>query len=344
MGQWEIEGNELTPSPSLLRNRGEYIFDRGLGLTRDPRLVIKLKRRETMRIGIIGAGRAGGALGLALAAAGHAVTGVCDPAPGKAEDLAVKVGAEVRGPVGIVEAAEIVLLSVPDEVIAAAAADLAAAVTGKAEGKVFLHLSGAHPAGLLRPLRKYGTIGSMHPLLPLAAPESGAACLRGCWFALEGEAAAVATAEQLVLSLDGHVIKLRAADKTRYHAAAVIVSNYMVGLVDIALQLYATLGLSRDEARAAIQPLLEGTLANLRDADPRQALTGPISRGDLTTIEEHLRDLAGGPQQAEAVYRTLGMAVLDLARGAGRIDDRQAGSVKALLKGDGKSGGGKADV
>lgn len=288
-----------------------------------------------MEIGIIGAGRAGGALAMALRNAGHRITAVADLVEERAATLAGRLGAAALPPAGAVAAAEVVLVSVPDDAIAAAAADLAPQVAA-CRGKIFLHLSGAHPARLLGPLAESGALGSLHPLLSLAEPESSMARLGRCLYALEGEPAAVAVAQELVRSLGAHFILLRPEEKVRYHAAAVMAANYLIGLIDVALGLYTSLGLARDTALAAIWPLVEATTANLGKLGPEAALTGPISRGDLATVREHLAELERIDPLATRIYRDLGRATLALAERAGRID---AGRAREIGEALGESGG-----
>ena len=283
-----------------------------------------------MEIGIIGAGRAGSALALALQGAGHRVTAVADRVEERAFKLAEKLGAAAVSPAGVVAAAGVILVSVPDDAIAAAAADLAPQVAAH-RNKIFLHLSGAHPARLLEPLAGSGALGSLHPLLSLAEPEGSAARLGRCLYALEGESAAVAAAQDLVRSLGGRYILLRPEEKVRYHAAAVLAANYLIGLIDVALGLYASLGLAREAALAAIWPLVEATTASLGKLGPEAALTGPISRGDLATVRGHLAELDRIDPLAARIYRDLGQATLALAERAGRIDADRAKEIGKLL-------------
>lgn len=283
-----------------------------------------------MEIGIIGAGRAGSALALALRNAGHRLAGVADRAPERAAALAALVQAPDLSPAGVARRSEVIFLSVPDAAIAGAAADLARELAGTRE-RFFFHLSGAHPAGLLEPLSAHGRIGSLHPLLALAEAESGADMLRRCTYAFEGDPVAGEIARKIVAGLGGRFITIEPGAKPRYHAAAVLASNCLVGLADIALELYGTLGLSREEAGLALGPLLRATLANLERLGPEAALTGPISRGDAATVRGHLRELAGMPMAGE-VYRALGRAVLRLAARSGRLDGEQAKDLAAILE------------
>lgn len=288
-----------------------------------------------MEIGIIGAGRAGSALGTALAAAGHRITAVADLIPERAACLAKELDASVLTPVGVVDASRVILLAVPDGAIAATARQLALDLAGR-RGKIFFHLSGACPAGLLAPLAAAGAVGSLHPLLAMAERRTSAARLRRCYYAIEGMPAAVAAGRALVESLGGRLLELDAQAKVRYHAAAVLASNCLVGLVDVILGLYEDLGLDRERAREAVWPLLESTVANIRNLGLEQALTGPISRGDTATVAAHLAELAGTGGTAAMVYNVLSQATVALAARAGRINAEKAREFEELLstKGD----------
>ncbi|MGQ9778498.1 MAG: Rossmann-like and DUF2520 domain-containing protein [Bacillota bacterium] len=286
-----------------------------------------------MRIGFIGAGRAGSALATALTEVGHRVVAVADHVPEKAKALGEAVGAVVASAPRVVEEAEVIFLSVPDDVIAGLAMELGPQV-GEKNGKIFFHLSGLHPARLLIPLAGEEACGSLHPLLSLAERTSGAARLRGCLYTFEGGRMAEAAARELVASLGGSFLAITAEEKPLYHAAAVMASNYLVALVDVALGLFGRLGLERRAAQEALWPLVEATLANLRALGPEEALTGPISRADLGTVRAHLLRLEAHDEKAATVYRALGTATVALAQRAGRIEAAQAEALLGVLKGE----------
>lgn len=286
-----------------------------------------------MRLGFIGAGRAGSALATALAEAGYPVVAVADRREEKARALAEALRAMAAPPPRVVEEAEVVFLSVPDDAIAPLARELAAQTKDR-EGKVFFHLSGLHPAGLLWPLAGEEEGGSLHPLLSLAERLTGAKRLRGCLYTFEGGKKAAAVARELVASLGGAFLTIRPEQKPLYHAAAVIVSNYLIGLVDVALTIFARLGLDRRTGREALRPLLEATLANLHTLGPEEALTGPISRGDLETVRMHLFHLEKHDEKVATLYRALGIWTVELARRADRLSETTAGEFIRLLEGE----------
>jgi predicted short-subunit dehydrogenase-like oxidoreductase (DUF2520 family) len=214
---------------------------------------------------------------------------------------------------------DVLLLAVPDGAVSSVARSLAE--TGRLrEGQVVLHLSGLLDAGALEPARRVGcAVGSMHPLqslsTPLAVPES----LKGATAAIEGDAPAVAAAERLARALGLRPIRLSPGAKPLYHAAAVFGSNYIVVLAAAAQRLFELAGLSRDEALRALRVLLQGTVANIARQDPQAALTGPVARGDIATIQCHLAAL---PAEEAQLYCALATAALELTTITS--DDRQA--------------------
>ena len=170
-------------------------------------------------------------------------------------------------------------------------------------------------------------MGSLHPLQSFAG---GATQLAGVYMAVDGDEAACEAATAIATALGGHPFRVPAAERAAYHAAACICSNYAVAVEALAQRLMSHwLG---DEAAAwqALLPLFKGTAANLeRTASPRTALTGPIARGDVTTVAKHLAVLP--PELLEA-YCSLGLATTKLALANGTIDKEVAAELTQLLK------------
>jgi predicted short-subunit dehydrogenase-like oxidoreductase (DUF2520 family) len=273
-------------------------------------------------IGIVGPGRAGQGLGLALAQAGHDVRlhgrrGKPVPPP-----LRLSWG----GQPGWLPEVEIVLLAVRDEAIAAAAAELAAtgAVTDR---HVVLHLSGLLDEAPLASLGPSGAaLGVFHPLQAIAQPETAPERLRGALAVLTGQERAVRAGELLARSLGLRPVVLAGTGKPRYHAAAAVASNYLVVLAAVAERLMMEAGLSEDAARSGVRALMSGTLANIAAEGPA-ALTGPIARGDAATVRAHLAAL---PADLRPLYVALGRVALELAP----LDAALRAAVKQAMEGD----------
>jgi predicted short-subunit dehydrogenase-like oxidoreductase (DUF2520 family) len=280
-------------------------------------------------VGIIGPGRAGVGLALALARAGYTVRlhgrhEKSVPAP-----LTLSVGPADEPPPWIAEP-PIVILAVRDDAIRPLADMLARAGAIRAP-QVVLHLSGVQGQEALGPLvGSRAALGSLHPLQTLSEPAHAPERLRGAWAAVEGMARAVQAAEGLAQDVGMRPFHLASQAKPIYHAAAVFASNYFVIVEAVAQRLLRHAGLSDADAWHALRPLVEGTFESLKRQEPAAALTGPVARGDDTTIRRHLEALTSDDA---ALYRALGRAVLELAEKRG-LNAATAERVAAALATD----------
>ncbi|MGI9179937.1 MAG: DUF2520 domain-containing protein, partial [Longimicrobiaceae bacterium] len=181
------------------------------------------------------------------------------------------------------------------------------------------------------PLERAGcSVGVLHPLAAVADPIEGAERLRGAWFGIEGEGAALALAERIVRAAEGHALRLQPGTRPLYHAAAVFASNYLVALLAVAEGLMTRAGVNEAEARAALTQLAAGALAGVAERGPAAALTGPIARGDAETVRLHLARLSEGERH---LYSVLAREALSLARESreGR-DDPALARIEELLE------------
>jgi predicted short-subunit dehydrogenase-like oxidoreductase (DUF2520 family) len=282
--------------------------------------------QSSRAIGLIGPGRAGVGLALALAQAGYSVRLHGRNTKKIPASLTLTVGDGAKPPTWIGDVA-VVILTVRDDAITPLATSLANARV-IAERHVVLHLSGAQGQEALGPL--VGTraaLGSMHPLQTIVEPELTPARLKGAWAAVEGMPRAVEAGEQIAKDLGMRPFRIATKSKAIYHAGAVFASNYLVVVEAIAQRLLRHAGLSDADAWAALRPLVEGTLENLSRHEPREALTGPVVRGDTATIVRHLESLAVDDAK---LYRALGRAALELAQKQGMDDDTAEKVAEAL--------------
>ncbi|SRR5579875_882645 len=250
-------------------------------------------RARIGRIGIIGAGAVGSALALALAERGARVVAVCALRRDNAVRLAKRIVgcAAVEAPGEVVALSDLVFIATPDDTLSSIAA---LPIWRKGQGVI--HLSGAVSVERLAAASRLGArIAALHPLMTFPAqlreepPEAVLARLAGVTWALEAANAQLAeTLRGLVVLLDGRVIMLTAADRAPYHLAAVLASNYVVGLLGAAVALWEGFGVAPDEALAALLPLTRASVENLDEVGLPDALTGPLARGDLSTIATHL--------------------------------------------------------
>ena len=277
-------------------------------------------------VGVIGPGRAGTGLALALARAGHTVRLYGRRPRDVPAPLTLTVGAADRAPPWLGDVG-VVILAVPDDAVRPVAETLARSAA-LPRGCVVLHLSGAQGQEALAPLVPSGAaLGSLHPLQTIADPADAPARLRGAWAAVEGMPAAVTVAERLARAAGMRPFRVAAHAKPVYHAGAVFASNYFVVVEAVAQRLLRHAGLSERDAWEALRPLVEGTLQNMAARGPLAALTGPLERGDDAVVRRHVASLTNDDA---LLYRTLGWAALALARKRG-MSETAADRIAAAL-------------
>lgn len=288
-----------------------------------------MTQQSSRAIGLIGPGRAGVGLALALAQAGYSVrlhgrNKKSVPAP-----LIITVGDGGKPPPWIADV-DTVILTVRDDAITPLATSLATA-RAITERHVVLHLSGVQGQEALGPLvTTRAALGSFHPLQTIVEPELTPGRLKGAWAAVEGMPRAIEAGERIAQDLGMRPFRIATKSKAIYHAGAVFASNYLVVVEAVAQRLLRHAGLSDADAWAALRPLVEGTFENLSRHEPREALTGPLVRGDTATIVRHLESLAVDDAK---LYRALGRAALELAQKTG-MDEQTAERVAEALATD----------
>lgn len=284
---------------------------------------------EKKQFAIIGAGKVGSSLANGLVAAGYEAAAVSSRTNSSARALAERLGTSwTTHPAEAARQADIVWISTPDSMIGEVAKELAASGALRPTQYVY-HLSGALTAEVLAPAAKAGAhIGVMHPLQSFAA-KNATDRLNNIYFGLDGDAAAIELARTMVTKLGGYSLTLLPEQKPLYHAAACVASNYFVALVDYAVQLLQTTGFAEADARQAILPLLKGTIDNLAQRGTREALTGPIVRGDTATVEKHWQALATY-QVDRQIYQVLGEYTAALAEDSGKITRTQHASLQSI--------------
>lgn len=283
-------------------------------------------------ISIVGAGKVGSALASLLHRKGYPLVGVASRSLASAQRATDELGVLATDkPEEVTSKADTVFITTPDRVIAHVASQIKEQ-GGFRPGQIVFHTSGAHSADEVGVARKAGAFAaSLHPLQSFATVQMAMENLPGSYFALEGDAEAMPLAKQIVNDLGGKNFAIAAQDKPLYHAAACIASNYLVSLMHLATGLYKQFGLSREEAFKALFPLIQGTLNNISQLGPAQALTGPIARGDVPTIEGHLEKFEQIGKDEIDLYCKLGLYTIKVALEKGSIDQKQSKQLEELL-------------
>ncbi|MEO8580308.1 MAG: DUF2520 domain-containing protein [Gemmatimonadales bacterium] len=282
------------------------------------------------RVFIIGPGHVGRGLFRAFRASGVEVVGMHGKRPSGVATSTGSIPPDIaRANVVILCVRDPQLDQTVDEVIIAAN-------DGRIQrDTVILHTSAiAEPVGLGVLARAGVPGGTFHPLVPFSDPDVSAELLRKGWIGIDGDNAAKNASRRLAGHLGARTLEIPPGKKPTYHAAAVISSNFPVVLASVAGHLLHDIGIPDSSAHQAVESLMSGALANMKQALPDDALTGPIMRGDAETVGKHLRGLEGH-DAALAVYRVLSTAAVEIAQRRG-TDPKKLAAVAGLLRPTGR--------
>ncbi len=288
-----------------------------------------------MRIAIIGAGNVGTALAVLFQAAGHQLSGIASRSAASAALAAQRVNAAYdTDPLAFTRQAEVIFLTTPDRVVAEVCERIASQ-NGFSAGAIVAHTSGAHSSDILASASLNGAYPlSFHPLQTFANPDAGIQNLPGSFITVEGHEEALPIARQLVEDLGCKSLEIPTASKPLYHAAACIACNYLTTLLEEALRVMEAAGVRREDGLPALYPLIEGTLNNIKRVGPTRALTGPIARGDASTVKIHLSALERKLPEIIPLYKALGLATVDLATVKGTLCEPERQKLLEYLGGD----------
>ncbi len=281
------------------------------------------------RIGFLGAGHVGTALGVAFSRAGWPVAAVASRDPEKrARFCRLVPGARAveRGQ-ALPEHADLLFLTVPDDALPDVVADVR--LYGQ---QGIIHTSGALPAAVLAPALGAGcAAASFHPLVAFADLDRAVAALHGATIALEGDEALLVVLARLAVDVGAQPVRLPPGGKAAYHAAAVLAAGGFIGLLDAIAELGRGAGLDESGALAIYGPLIRQSLANAEALGIAAALTGPLLRGDVNTVRAHLEAMRRLAPGAEDLYRAAALREVALAEDRGELDAPAAQAMRHLL-------------
>src|SRR5579863_950250 len=265
-----------------------------------------LTQRMSETVSIVGAGRVGRALGRCLHELGWRVGPVTGRSISTARAAVRVIGAgqPLGGPTHQVLNSRVVLITTPDSAIEVVAKNLAQLGGNDWSGKVVLHTSGALDSSVLQPLAALGAAtGSMHPMQTFS--NQNFPNLANCIFGIDGAPAALQAARKIIRQVGGVAVRLSGANKAAYHAAGSFACVYVLALMETATRLLMTQGFKRRQAMRALLPLVRQTLDNFESVGPLAAWTGPMARGDFSTIERHAKALTDFEPEYLEAYKTL---------------------------------------
>lgn len=303
---------------------------------------------QAISLNIVGCGKLGRTLArLWLDQQLISIAGICNQSLASAEQAltfitgsqqpdSVRVSAIVTEEIDELPAADLWLIATPDSEITSTAAALYASDLIPDSATLF-HCSGSLPSTIVAPKDRSQhsvNIASVHPVHSFALPESSLHRFRGTFCAMEGDEQAIELLTPLFEAIGGQTFTVNSDSKPLYHAATAVASNYLVAIMDSALNLLEKSGVPRLAARELIRPIIQQTAENVCISDTVTALTGPISRGDHTTIEHHLSAIQQQAPELLALYKTLGQHTLSIAeqQSQEQSDPQSLATLKTLLE------------
>jgi predicted short-subunit dehydrogenase-like oxidoreductase (DUF2520 family) len=265
-------------------------------------------------VSIVGAGRVGGAIGIALARAGYTITAAWSQSRSGRSRAHRLLDVPVLEPADAAAAGDIVFLSVPDDAIAEMAEQLRPAMR---KGQFVVHTSGGTSIDVLEPLRENGVrAGCLHPLQTIADAERGVEALQGAAVAVTSESADRPPLMRLARAWGGRPFVLADEAKPIYHSAAVFASNYVVTSIWAATTLFQSIGIRN--AGDLLGPLVRNSVENVLTRGGPKAITGPVARGDADLVANHIAALREADPTDHAItdaYRALACLTASLAGG-----------------------------
>lgn len=270
-----------------------------------------------MKIGFIGAGRTGCSIGKYLADSGINITGYYDISAEAADSAAAFTGTQSFPELEtIVQQSSLLFLTTPDGIIQDTWNEIRQLPVA---GKIICHCSGALPSDAFTGIEKTGAFGcSFHPMLPFSSRFSSYEQLKHSFFTIEGHEEAVRMVSDLFTGLGNTVCQISGKCKPKYHAAASILSNQVIAALDTGYRLLEECGFSRKDAIKATRTLVLQNIENVLQHDCEKALTGPIERNDIKTVQKHMDCLK---EDDRDMYQVLGLKLIQIARKKNPLQD-----------------------
>lgn len=263
-----------------------------------------------MDIAFIGAGRVGCSIGKYLSESGISMIGYYDTVKESADSAAAFTSSKSFSQLSdIVSQSDLLFLTTPDSMIVHVWEKIRQLPIA---GKIICHCSGALPSDAFTGIEETNASGcSFHPMLPFSDRDTSYGQLKNAFFTIEGQELAVQAVSDLFTRLGNTVCRIQGECKPKYHAAASILSNQVVAVLDTGYRLLEECGFSRDTARKAAKELVRQNIENVLQQDCILALTGPIERNDIQTVQKHLDCLS---QEDRDMYQILGLKLVQLAK------------------------------
>ena len=289
------------------------------------------KRKALPTVGFIGAGRTATGLALALTDAGYRVVAVASRSAESAQRLAVRIPEcrDVTTVHKVADASQLVFVTTPDDDIE----EVTASVYWQ-QGHYVAHCSGALGLEALWGASAQGAeVGALHPIQTFGPAEGPLTPLEGVVFGVEAQAGLLEVLQTMVTDMKGTPITVPAGSRALYHAAAIMSCGHLAALLQSAVTLWERAGLPTELGAQALHHLAEATLVGVKERGAGPALTGPLVRGDVETVRQHMTALKEHAPELLSVYTSLSEQVVELSVASGRLPEARAEESRRLLSG-----------
>jgi predicted short-subunit dehydrogenase-like oxidoreductase (DUF2520 family) len=280
---------------------------------------------DSLKIGIIGAGKVGTTLGKYLCQYGIEITGYYSRTRESADEAATFTGTSSYSSMEeLAKESDTIFLTVPDGEIASVWQSLKQYTICDC---IICHFSGALSSRIFSGIESTGASGvSIHPMYPFSSKKQSYQDFQGAYLVMEGDKKALDTMKALWEKINHPVLVLDAGDKIKYHAAAALASNAMLGLMKTSLDLLGECGFDSDESMALLTPLVRSNVSSMLEKGCVESLTGPVERNDIDTVSKHLSALSGDDL---GVYRSTAVKLVELAER--KHPQRDYGDMRKLI-------------
>jgi len=285
-----------------------------------------VKAGGQMRIGFVGAGKVGFSMGKYFTDHGICVSGYYSRNPESSKEAAVFTKTKYYKKLeDVIRESDTLFLTVPDGSISKVYSEI---IRSDIEGKALVHCSGALSSSVFSGISLKGAYGySIHPICAVSDKLTGSQDLSKAYFTIEGDEKYLQVFLDLFHGLGNPMEVITPEVKVKYHGAAVFASNLVAGLYETASRMLKDCGLSDEFSGQALLPLFLGNAENISSKGVTRALTGPVERADLETVEKHLQVLAGEERE---IYRLLSQQLVKIAER--KNPDRDYGGLKDILQ------------
>lgn len=286
-----------------------------------------------MKISFVGAGKVGTTLGLFFKENGYHVEGYYSRTFESAKKASELTNTKAYNDLELlVSNSDMIWITTNDDQIERVANQLSK-LKNIHEGQIIVHASGAHSSEILNTLKQRGCIVfSVHPLQAFSDTKTALKALKDTTFTIEGDNKKINIITEILDKTNNPYFTIDTSGKALYHAAACILSNYLVTLIDAAYNLFEKSGIERSKIYNATLPLIMGTLGNIKSKDRVEALTGPIKRGDESTIKKHIEAIGRNSPLQEDIYRFMGLKTIEMLEKNNKIQNNDIQKIKEILR------------